>query len=225
MFKHVNKITFEKNSKQMSLLDSLKWRYATKKFDATKQVSDADFAKIQESIQLAATSYGLQMFNVIDVQDPAVREKLVPASWGQTQVADASHVLVFTVPTQYDEAFVDNYIALKAEVSGISPEDLKGYADFMKGTISKQSPEQFTMWNAKQTYIALGNAMAMCGELNIDSCPMEGFDAAQYNEILGLNEKNQTATVVLPIGYRSDEDATQHAPKVRKSIENTFETV
>lgn len=209
----------------MSLIDSLKWRYATKKFDSTKKVSDADFAKIQESIQLAATSYGLQLFTVLNVENAEKREELVAASWGQRQVADASHLLVFTVPTEYKDEFVDSYINLKAEKSGIDAENLKGYADFMKGSISKHSSESFTIWNSKQTYIALGNAMAMCGELNIDSCPMEGFDAAQYNEILGLNDKGLTAAVVLPIGYRAADDDTQHAPKVRKSIEHTFETV
>jgi len=114
---------------------------------------------------------------------------------------------------------------LKADTQGFDVEKLKGYGDFVKDTMSKFPTEFKQIWTAKQTYIALGNAMAACAELKIDSTPMEGFEADAYNEILGLSEKGLKADVVLAVGYRSDEDETQHGAKVRKSIENLFETV
>ena len=209
----------------MKLIENLKWRYATKKYDTSKKVSAEDMNQIKEAIRLSASSYGLQLFKVLDVEDKTIREKLLPASWGQTQISDASHLLVFCGYADVKDEDVDEYMNLKAEVSNIDVEKLKGYGDFVKGTLNKFPVEFKQMWTAKQTYIALGNAMAACAELKIDSTPMEGFEAEAYNEILGLSEKGLKADVVLAVGYRSDEDDTQHHPKVRKSVESLFETV
>ncbi len=209
----------------MQLLDNLKWRYATKKFDTTKCVSDQDLQAIRQSIQLAATSYGLQLFKVLEIKDVALRGQLQTASWNQSQVTEASNLFVICSYTSVTEADIDAYISLKSDLQGIPVDALSSYADFMKSTILKQPTEAIKQWTAKQTYIILGTALDACAELKIDATPMEGFDPEAYDKILGLTEKGLTASLVLPVGYRSDEDQTQYGVKVRKSLEELFEEV
>lgn len=206
-------------------LKALEWRYATKKFNPEKKVSKEDLSKIKTAIQLAASSYGLQAYTILDVQNKAIREQLKEASWGQTQITDASHLLVFCGFKKVSPETIDAFIAQKAKHNNQEPETLKGYGDYMKGTLSTKTKGEIEIWTAKQTYIALGKALTICGELEIDSCPMEGFDQGKYNEILGLDAKNLQANLVLPIGYRSEEDTTQHAKKSRKDLEHLFETI
>lgn len=125
----------------MELLNDLKWRYATKKYHASKKVSQEDFNKIQEAIQLAATSYGLQLFKVLNIEDRTLREKLLPASWGQPQITDASHLLVFCTPLSAGDADIDAYLKLKSDKQGIALEDLSGYGDFMKASINAMAKD------------------------------------------------------------------------------------
>lgn len=209
----------------MDLINHLKWRYATKKYDTSKKVSSEDISKIKEAINLAPTSYGLQLFKVLDIQDKAIRERLKPASWNQSQITDASHLFVFCSYTDAGGTEVNAYMQRKAEVQGLDLKDLKGYGDFVKGALASRAKEEKQIWMSKQTYIALSNAMTACAALKIDSTPMEGFDPNAYGEILGLDTKELKASVVLAIGYRSSEDATQHSAKVRKKEEHLFETV
>ena len=209
----------------MTTLENLSWRYATKKFDPSKKVSAEDLASLREAISLSATSYGLELYKVIIVEDAETRAKLLPASWGQTQITDASQVFVFANRTDVKPEEIDAYINRKAEAQGIDPENLKGYSDFMKQSITSRPQEDQAIWTSKQVYIALANLMNAAAELKIDTCPMEGFDPTQYNEILGLNEQGLNAAVVATVGYRSDEDATQNMPKVRKPQEELFELV
>ena len=209
----------------MKTIENLKWRYATKKFDSTKKINDSDLSLIQESIQLSASSFGLQLFKVLVIKDEAIKEKLKAASFNQAQLTDASHILVFCNYAIPNDKYVDEYITNKASSLGVKEADLMGYGDYMKGAINGRSNEAFEIWTAKQTYIALGTALEATAELKIDSCPMEGFEAAKYNDILGLKEQNLKAAVVAAIGYRSAEDATQHQPKVRKSTDKLFELI
>ncbi|MEO1049722.1 MAG: NAD(P)H-dependent oxidoreductase [Bacteroidota bacterium] len=209
----------------MELIENLKWRYATKKFDATKKVSAEDLEKIKEAIQLSASSYGLQLYKVLIIEDAELREKLKPAAWGQSQVTDASQLIVFCNYKQVEDQHIDEYLTLKAETQSLDVANLAGYGDFMKSKIGALSAEQQNAWTARQTYLALGNLLTVCSALKIDACPMEGFEPDQFDEILGLSEKNLNAAVIATIGYRSEEDATQHGPKVRKSAEALFETI
>jgi len=209
----------------MRTIEDLKWRYATKKFDATKKISNKELDKLKEVIQLTATSYGLQLFKVLIVENKQKRDLLQPASWGQSQIVDASHLLVFCNFTAVTEEHLNHYAAIKSEANNIPVESLSGYMQFIQSNLGTRTPEQIDSWTAKQTYIGLANLMNAAAELHIDTCPMEGFDASKYDEILGLSAKGLAAAVVCPIGYRSEEDATQHAAKVRKSLEDLFELV
>jgi nitroreductase len=209
----------------MKLIEDLKWRYATKKFDHNKEVSPEEIDVIKQSIQLAATSYGLQLFKVIEVKNKSIREKLLPASWNQKQVIEASHLFVFCNYIDVEDINIDVYMKLKAEIQSLKIEDLKGYAGFIKDTLSAISQEKKQVWMAKQTYIALANAMTACAALKIDSTPMEGFSPKSYSDILNLESKGLQASLVLAIGYRSEEDKTQYSKKVRKPIKDLFETI
>lgn len=207
----------------MQLLEKLKWRYATKKFDAKKEISEEDFKTLKEAIRLSASSYGLQLYRVLIIEDKELREKLKPASWGQSQITDASKLFVFCNYATVKPEDVQEYLNLKAKAINVDPKELQGYADFINGKLGEKSATEIEAWTAKQTYIALGNLLYAAAELNIDACPMEGFEADQYNDILGLKEKGLNAAVIATVGYRSEEDQTQHAPKVRKSEEDLFE--
>jgi nitroreductase len=205
-----------------NFIKNANWRYATKKFDATKKVSDADLQTLKEAIRLSASSYGLQPYQVILVEDPELRAQLQPAAWGQAQIIDASHVLVFANVTNIGDAEIDAYLNNMAETRGLPLDALQGYGDFMKSKISTLPVEQRNIWTSKQTYIALGNLLSAAAELNIDVTPMEGFEPEKVNEILGLNERGLHASLIAPIGYRHADDATQSYAKVRKSEQELF---
>lgn len=202
-----------------NVLENRTWRYATKKFDSTKKVSNEDLETLLEATRLSASSYGLQPYHLLVISDQKVKEQLKPVSWNQSQITDASHIIVFANTTNFGEELVDGFLKNTSKTRNISTETLKGYGDFMKSKLLGLPVETKRNWAARQVYIAFGNMMQAAAELKIDSCPMEGFESEEYNKILGLPEKNLTATVVLAIGYRSEEDATQHLPKVRKSTE------
>ena len=208
----------------MKLIENLKWRYATKKYDTTKKVSEDDLQQIKEAIRLSPSSYGLQAFKILDIKDKDIREKLKLASYWQPQITEASHLLVFCGYADVNDGHIDEYLNLKADTQGFDVELLKEFRYFMKVFIEgRKSGKQ--VWTAKQTYIALSNAIAACAELKIDSTPMEGFESEKYNEILGLSSKGLKADVLLAIGYRSDEDKTQYDVKIRKPMESLFEIV
>ena len=209
----------------MDLIQHLNWRYATKKFDATKKIAPADLEKIKEAVRLSASSYGLQLYKIFIIEDQNLKAQLKSASWDQSQVTDASQLVVFCNYKTVLPEHIDAYVTLKAEVQGLDIEQLKGYGDFMKTKIAENEPEAIKQWTAKQVYIALGNLLTVCATLQIDSCPMEGFDPEKYDEILELDKQGLTTAVVATIGYRSSEDKTQHAPKVRKPKAVLFETL
>ncbi|MEO0506172.1 MAG: NAD(P)H-dependent oxidoreductase [Bacteroidota bacterium] len=201
-------------------LEDLQWRYATKKFDASKKISEEQLNTLLEAARLSPTSYGLQPFHVFVVEDVDIREKLKPVSWNQSQIVDASHLLVFANHNEFDASLVDNYLNNVSETRGVALEQLKGYGDFMKSKLLDLPEPLKDSWTARQVYIALGNVMTAAANLKIDTCPMEGFERKAYDDILGLTEKSLTTTVVLPVGYRSEEDETQHYAKVRRATDD-----
>lgn len=175
-----------------------------------------------EAVRLSASSYGLQPYHIYVITDQQVKEQLKPASWNQSQLTDASHILVFANSSNFDDHLVDDYLENVSRTRDIPLEGLKGYGDFMKSKLLDLPIEVKGNWTTRQAYLALGNALQAAAELKIDTCPMEGFEPEKYNEILGLTTKNLNAAVVLAIGYRSVEDETQHYAKVRKSTEELF---
>jgi nitroreductase len=208
-----------------TLLENLNWRYATKKFDATKKISESDLNTLKEAVRLAASSYGLQPFKVVIVENPELREKLKAEAWGQTQITDASHLFIFANDLNLDSKSVEAYIKNISETRGVPTEALGGFSDMMNNVISNLSNEAKNIWTAKQTYIALGTLLSAAAELKIDTTPMEGFSPAAFNEILGFDKLGLNAVVVATIGYRHDEDDAQHHKKVRKSQEELFITL
>jgi nitroreductase len=208
----------------MSLIQDLNWRYAAKKLNS-ETVSAEQLDTILKATNLAATSYGLQPFKVIVVSNEDIKQKLQAAAYGQVQVGTASHVFVFAVPEKLTEEDVQAYINNIATTRSIPAEALDGFKGMMLGTVNSLNDEQLQTWSAKQAYIALGTALAAAAEQKVDSCPMEGFDAAQFDEILGLKEKGLKAVVIMPIGFRAEDDAASHYIKVRKAEAELFDFV
>ncbi|RXR19151.1 NAD(P)H-dependent oxidoreductase [Flavobacterium amnicola] len=206
-------------------IENQNWRYATKKFDASKKIASEDLETLKEAIRLSTSSYGLQPYKVFIIEDEAIREQLKPASWNQSQITEASQLIVFANYSNLDESIIDKYINRISQTREIPTESLQGYGDFMKAKILGLTPEQQSVWTAKQTYLALGNLINAAAELKIDVTPMEGFEPEKYNEILQLNELNLNASLVATIGYRHEEDSNQHVKKVRKSKEELFITL
>ncbi len=198
------------------------WRYATKKFDTSKKISNEDLATLKEAIRLSASSYGLQPYKVIIVENPELRAKLQPAAWGQSQITEASHLVVFANIVDFGEEEIVAYFKDLTETRNIPMEAVQGYADFMKSKVISLPAETKNTWTSKQTYLALGNLLNAAAELKIDVTPMEGFDPAQFNEILGLEKLGLSAVLVAAVGYRHENDDTQHYAKVRKSNEELF---
>ena len=208
-----------------NFIENQKWRYATKKFDASKKVSASDLETLKEAIQLSTSSYGLQLYKVFIIENPEVRSQLQPASWGQSQIIEASHLFVFANIVDVQENHIDEYVQNIATTRGLSIDDLKGYSDFMKSKIVSLPVDQKSVWTSKQTYLALANLMNAAAELKIDVTPMEGFEPEKYNEILGFNALGLNASLVAAVGYRHEEDATQHYVKVRKPKQELFITI
>ncbi|WP_130736210.1 NAD(P)H-dependent oxidoreductase [Flavobacterium sp. J27] len=208
-----------------TFIENQKWRYATKKFDATKKITAEDLTTLKEAIQLSTSSYGLQPYQVFIIENPELRAKLQPVSWGQSQIVEASHLIVFANFTDVTENHIDSYVANMVQTRGLTIEDIKPYADFMKSKLVNLPAEAKTVWTSKQTYLALGNLLNAAAELKIDVTPMEGFEPEKYNEILGFNALGLNASLVATLGYRHEEDATQHYAKVRKPNEELFITL
>lgn len=203
-------------------IEDANWRYATKKFDASKKIATQDLEILKEAIRLSASSYGLQPYKILIIENPEIRAKLQPVAWGQSQVVDASQLIVFANITNFGDTEIDAFIKNMTETRGITTESVQGYADFMKSKISALPEDQRNVWTSKQTYIALTNLMNAAAELKIDVTPMEGFETEKFNEILGLDKLGLNAALIATIGYRHEEDATQNYAKVRKSKEQLF---
>lgn len=208
----------------MNLLDKLNWRYATKIFDPSRKVSEKDLDFLKEAIRLSVSSYGLQMYKVLIIENPEIRKELRKASWDQAQITNASHLFVFCNYTVNHDQHVDDYIQLIMETQEtVDTKGLKKYGEFIKSDIKNMTSADRKSWAEKQTYLALNNLIIACADRQIDACPMEGFDKQAYNRILGLDELGLNASVIAPIGYRSAKDETQARKKVRKPMEQLFE--
>lgn len=209
-----------------TVLNQLRWRYATKQFDASRRVTAEDWKTLEEALTLTPSSFGLQPWRFLVVTDAATKERLVPASWGQRQVADASHVVVFAIKREIGAAEVERYMRRIAEVRGVPLESLKGFKETLLGFLSRPT-DQFDAkaWAARQVYIALGNFMNTAALIGVDTCPMEGIEPQKYDEILGLAEEGYQTVVAAAAGYRSAADKYATLPKVRYPQEETIRRI
>jgi len=196
------------------LLASLRWRIATKKFDPARKIPDSHWAALEEALVLAPSSYGLQAWKFFVVNDPALREKLKPLSYGQSQITDADKLVVFAAKKDFSAGDVERYVARISEVRGVPLPTLDGYKKMMLGTAA-MPPEKSSIWLTRQVYIALGVFLTSAAALGIDACPMEGFDKDKYDELLGLPAKGYNAVVIATAGFRSSDDAYAAQAKVR----------
>ncbi|MGL5111729.1 MAG: NAD(P)H-dependent oxidoreductase [Flavobacterium sp.] len=208
-----------------TFLESQNWRYATKKFDASKKISNDDLNILKEAIRLSASSYGLQLYKVFIIENPALRAQLQPSAWGQSQITEASHLFVFANQTTVGSEDIEGYLKTAEHLRSLPEGALNGYGDFMKGNLLNLADDSKKVWTAKQTYLALANLMNAAAALKIDTTPMEGFDPIQFNTILGLDKLNLNAALVAAVGYRHEEDETQHYIKVRKATDDLFITL
>lgn len=209
----------------MKTIEDLNWRYATKKFDPTKKISDKELHTLLEVLRLSPSSYGLQPLKFLIIENKGIREKLKEKSWGQTQVTDASHLIVFCAYIDISENHIDKHLENTAMIREMNLSNLDGYGKHMKSKIGELNSEAIKTWNSKQAYIALGHLLHACAQHRIDSTPMEGFDSDGYDEILNLKAQNLHAVLACPIGYRSIEDPNQGLKKVRKTEEELFEFI
>ena len=209
----------------MNIIDYYNWRYATKKFNPKKSLADSDLELIKEAIRLAPSSYGLQLFKVLIVKSKNLKESLKNVSYNQSQIADASHLFVFCNYTKVFEQDIDLYIKTRSKIQQQAVNELQGYGAFLKNNLLEKNSSETSIWTTNQVYIALAHLMTACATLQIDSCPIEGFEIEKYNEILDLNDRHMNAAVVAAVGYRSDSDESQNDRKVRKSSGVLFETL
>ncbi len=206
----------------MNFLESLEWRYATKRMNG-EQIPDQKLKNILDAVHLAPSSFGLTPYNVIVVQDPAIKEKLAPHCYNQPQIKESSALLIFAPWKNINDDHVDIYMNEIAATRGIPTEALADFSNIIKGKVNSSSPEDLHVWAAKQAYIALGFGLAAAAVEAIDSTPMEGFNPAGVNEVLGLEAKGLSAVCILALGYRdAPQDYLANAKKVRRDKEKLF---
>lgn len=209
----------------MQLLNNLNWRYATKKFDPTKKISPKNLSRLKEAIRLSVSSYGLQLYKVLVIENHAIREQLKEASWDQSQITDASHLFVFCRLNEVTSGDIDDFTNMVISQNNADEKSMHSYGSFIKEKVFALSAKESQYWMEKQVYLALNNLLVACAELKIDSCPMEGFENEKYDSILNLKELGLKSTVVATVGYRSAEDESQFWAKVRKPNEELFQLI
>jgi len=208
----------------MNLLSALQWRYAVKQFSDQK-LSDSQVKSLVEATCLSPSGYGLQPYKVLVIKSDQVRQRLLPYSYGQEKIANSSHLIVFAAATVPIDVTVDRYITKFTQINTDMTRDPNRMSDYLKSALSSLSPEQAVLWAKQQTYIALGNLLTSAAVMQIDSCPMTGFDSQGYDEVLGLAEQGLTSTAICPIGYRHLDDVQATQPKVRLDYEQLVQEI
>jgi len=198
-----------------TLLASLRWRYATKKFDPSRKIPEVTWDAIEESLVLTPSSFGLQPWKFLVIQNAGMRELLANESWRQPQVTEASHYIVLTARTELEHSDIDAWVARMSEVQGSAPEALAPLRGMIQGFAQAMSHEARHAWNVRQVYIALGQLMASAAMLGIDACPMEGLSAEGYDQLLGLEGSGYATVVACALGYRAEGDKYASLPKAR----------
>ena len=203
-------------------IDGLKWRYATKKFDASKVLSEEKLDILKKAFDLTATSYGLQPLKMVVVSNSETKKQLVPMTMDQEQVANASHVLILCIENSMDAAYIKKYFKDVETTRNTPRHILAPFESFLVDEFAEKSKAELNIWMAKQAYLALGNLLTICAIEGIDSCPIEGFEPEKYDAFLKLTEKGLTSVLVLPVGYRADDDIHADLKKVRRGVSDVI---
>jgi nitroreductase len=212
-----------KNLSPEKLIESLEWRYATKKFDAAKKIDKKTWSVLEHALILSPSSYGLQPWKFIIVEDQALKDKLRTFSWNQSQVSDCSHLVVFAIKEKIDAEHIDQFIHQTAKVRGLDAASMDGYKKMMIGDlVTGARSHGAAEWAARQTYIALGNFMTAAAVIGVDTCPLEGIDPVKYDELLGLTGSGWRVVVACPAGFRAEDDKYSSTKKVRFNPEDVI---
>lgn len=194
---------------------ALRWRYATKKFDTNKKISEETWTEIEDALVLTPSSYGLQPWKFVVITNQALKEQLVPATMNQTQPAECSHFVVICRLKEMTEGHIDSFLARTSSVRNSDIAKTAPFRNLLVDFVAAKSPEELSVWMTKQCYIALGNLMTSASFLGVDNCPMEGFSSKQYDEILDLSAIGVTSVVCCALGYRNEDDKYGKMNKVR----------
>jgi nitroreductase len=209
---------------QEEIINAFNWRAAVKSYSKEKLVDQKDLDTILEAGRMAPTAYGLQPFRIVEVKSKELREKLLPAAFGQKQVVEAPNLFVITAVKNVNKEYIRKFVELTASVRGTTVEALKGFEDMMIGDIDSRSDEEKIKWAGRQAYLAFGAMLETAALLGVDAGPMEGFNVAQVNEILGLDKLGLHALGLMALGYRENDDYSK-MPKVRFAKEDLVVTM
>jgi len=206
----------------MNIINSLEWRYATKKFDPSKKLSNQQIETLKKAFNLTPTSFGLQPIKMIVISNKELQEKFVEHSYYQRQVADASHLLVLCIENDTTTENINAYFDLEKETRNTSEEVISDFRKQLIGMYKTKSLEDIQLSAKYQIYIALGNLMTVCAVEKIDACPMEGFIPENVDELLNLSKLNLKSVLLLPVGFRAEDDIMNGMQKVRKPLSETI---
>jgi len=208
----------------MDIIESLNWRYATKKFDSTRKLSKSQINLLKKAFNLTASSYGLQPVKLIVISNQKIKNSLLKSSMNQLQVIQCSHLLIICIESNINKSYIESYFKRVIDIRKTDPLVLESFKESIINEFNDMSNTSIINWSINQAYLALGNLMTVCSVEGIDSCPMEGFLPEKYDEILDLKSKNLKSVLVMPVGYRSVNDQFSSFKKVRKDInDNTIE--
>lgn len=206
----------------MDIIKRLNWRYATKKFDNTKKLSKEQLQTLIQAFNLTPTSYGVQTMKLVVISDDLIKNKMVDLCYNQEQVAGASHVLAICIQDEVNESDVDAYFDKVVKIRKTPELILSKYRKELKDFIRSKTKKELDIWRINQAYIALGNLMTVCAVEEIDCCPMEGFIPQEIDKLLDLKKHNLKTILLLPIGYRAQDDMFSQLKKVRKDLSETI---
>lgn len=202
----------------MDIIDSLEWRYATKKFDPNKRLSEAQISTLKKAFTLTATSFGLQPLKMVVISNKKLQKEFIPLAFGQRQVADASHLLVICIEENTTSEDINSYFDLVVETRGTDEKVISSFRQQLIDMFNKKSIDEKQLSSKHQAYITLGNLMTVCAVEKIDACPMEGFLPHKVDELLNLSDKNLKSVLLLPVGFRAENDFMSSEKKVRKPL-------